>query len=70
MLVSAGATKQFEESRRSQTSLRFSDIYPADEEQLYPEDKLGCARGVLWSLIFEVALVVAALVCWKLRFAR
>ena len=42
-----------------------------DAEQLYREDKLGCARGVVWALIFEAGLVVAALIYWKLRlFAR
>jgi hypothetical protein len=42
-----------------------------DAKQLYREDKLGCARGVVWALIFEAGLVLAALIYWKLRlFAR
>jgi hypothetical protein len=42
-----------------------------DAEQLYREDKLGCARGVIWALIFEAGLVIAAVIYWKLRlFAR
>lgn len=42
-----------------------------DAKQLYREDKLGCARGVVWALIFEAGLVAAALIYWKLRlFAR
>ncbi|HET6219386.1 MAG TPA: hypothetical protein VFE27_20355 [Acidobacteriaceae bacterium] len=47
------------------------DVCPADLEHLYPEDKLGCARGVLWALVFEAGVVIAALVYWKLHlFAR
>ena len=56
----------------SQTSLHvMDDVCPADLEHLYPEDKLGCARGVLWALVFEAGVVIAALVYWKLHlFAR
>jgi hypothetical protein len=56
----------------SQTSLRVvDDVCPAELEHLYPEDRLGCARGVLWALVFEAGLVIAALVYWKLHlFAR
>jgi hypothetical protein len=57
---------------RSQTSLHVvDDVCLADLEHLYPEDRLGCARGVLWALVFEAALVIAALAYWKLHlFAR
>jgi hypothetical protein len=56
---------------RSKTSLHVVDGYSGDAEQLYREDKLGCARGVIWALVFEAGLVVAALIYWKLRlFAR
>jgi hypothetical protein len=56
----------------SQTSLHVvDDVCPADLEHLYPEDRLGCARGVLWALVFEAGLVIAALAYWKLHlFAR
>jgi hypothetical protein len=55
----------------SQTSLYIVDGTVLDAEQLYREDKLGCARGVVWALVFEAGLVVAALIYWKLRlFAR
>jgi hypothetical protein len=56
----------------SETSLHVvDDVCPAELEHLYPEDRLGCARGVLWALVFEVGLVIAALVYWKLHlFAR
>ena len=51
----------------SKTSLYIVDGTVLDAEQLYREDKLGCARGVVWALIFEAGLVVAALIYWKLR---
>jgi hypothetical protein len=56
----------------SQTSLHVvDDVCPADLEHLYPEDRLGCARGVLWALVFEAGLVIAALAYWKFHlFAR
>jgi hypothetical protein len=56
--------------RRYQSSLRVVEVCSADPEQPYPEDRLGCARGVLWALVFEAGLVIAALVYWKLRFTR
>jgi hypothetical protein len=44
--------------------------FPDGWEELQSEDKLGCARGVVWSLVFEAALVIAAAIYWKVRFAR
>ena len=38
-----------------------------DWEEFRSEDGLGCARGVLWSLILEGALVVAGAIYWILR---
>ena len=59
----------------NQTNLRLlvenpyeADLALVDREQLEAEDKLGCARGVLWSLIFEAALVAAAVLLWKCHF--
>jgi hypothetical protein len=43
---------------------------PDGWEELQSEDRLGCARGVLWSLVFEAALVIAAVLYWKLRLSR
>jgi len=55
----------------AKTSLYIVDGTVLDAEQLYREDKLGCARGVIWALVFEAGLVVAALIYWKFRlFAR
>jgi hypothetical protein len=45
-------------------------IFPDDVEELDEEDRLGCVRGVLWSLVFEAALVIAAVIYWKVRLTR
>jgi hypothetical protein len=47
-------------------SINVADVCPDEPEKLYYEDKLGCARGVLFAFGFQAALVVAAVVCWKL----
>jgi hypothetical protein len=58
-------------AKRSGTTFHVIDGCAVDAKQLYREDKLGCARGVVWALLFEAALVVAAVIYWKLHlFAR
>jgi hypothetical protein len=58
-------------ARPSERTLHVVDGCSVDAEQLYREDKLGCARGIVWALVFEAGLVIAALIYWKLRlFAR
>jgi hypothetical protein len=47
-------------------ALNVADVCADDPEQLYYEDKLGCARGVVFALAFQAALVVALALCWKL----
>jgi hypothetical protein len=42
--------------------------YSFDMEQYEAEDKFGWARGVLWAIIFEAALVVGAVLVWKFHF--
>jgi len=54
-------------ARQSKNTIHVVDGCSVDVKQLYREDKLGCARGVVWALIFEAGLVVAALIYWKLR---
>ena len=55
----------------SKSTLYVVDGCSVDAKQLYREDKLGCARGVVWALVFEAGVVIAALIYWKLRlFAR
>jgi hypothetical protein len=45
-------------------------VCPDDFEEFHSEDRLGCVRGVLWSLVFEAALVIAAVIYWKARLTR
>ncbi len=45
------------------------NVRSVDPELLYNEDKLGCARGVVWALVFEAAVIAAIAFCWKLRFS-
>jgi hypothetical protein len=47
-------------------SLNVAEVCSDDPEQLYYEDKLGCARGVVFAFAFQTALVVVIAVCWKL----
>jgi hypothetical protein len=47
-----------------------ASVFPDVSEELHSEDRLGCVRGVLWSLVFEAALVIAAAIYWKLRLTR
>jgi hypothetical protein len=39
-----------------------------DPEVIYSEDKLGCARGVMWAVAFEAAVIITVAICWELRF--
>ncbi len=45
-----------------------ANVRSVDPELLHNENKLGCARGVIWAFIFEAALIIAIAVFWKLRF--
>jgi hypothetical protein len=54
---------------QSQDSPQFSNVRSVDPELLYSENKLGCARGVIWAFIFEAALIIATAIFWKLRFS-
>lgn len=47
-------------------SLNVADVCEDNPEQLYYEDKLGCARGIVFALAFQAALVVVIALCWKL----
>jgi hypothetical protein len=47
-------------------SLNVADVCSDNPEQLYYEDKLGCARGIVFAFAFQVALVGVAVLCWKL----
>ena len=44
-------------------------VRSVDPELLVNEAKLGCARGVMWALVFEAALIIAGVILWNLRFS-
>ena len=44
------------------------DLCSLDTQQWEAEDRLGCVRGVVWSLIFEAALAAVAVLYWKFHF--
>jgi hypothetical protein len=46
-------------------SLNVADVCSDDPEQLYYEDKLGCARGVVFAVTLQLVLVVLGTLCWK-----
>jgi hypothetical protein len=57
---------QFVEQLRSFPQV--GNVRSVDPELLYGENKLGCARGVIWAFVFEAALIIAIAIFWKLRF--
>jgi hypothetical protein len=46
-------------------SLNVADVCEDNPDHLYYEDKLGCARGIVFALSFQVALVAVVALCWK-----
>ncbi len=47
-------------------SLNVADVCADDPNQIYYEDKLGCARGIVFAFAFQAGLVAAAVLCWRL----
>jgi len=47
-------------------ALNVAEVSTQNPEELYYENKLGCARGVVFALAFQGAFVAVAAVCWKL----
>jgi len=45
-----------------------ANVRSVDPELLYNEDKLGCARGVIWAFALQTALIIAIAIFWKLHF--
>jgi hypothetical protein len=41
--------------------------YSVDPEQIYCEDKLGCARGVVWAFVFQAGILIAIAIVWALH---
>jgi len=54
---------------QSQSFPQVSNVRSVDPELLYSENKLGCARGVIWASVFEAALIIAVAIFWKLRLS-
>ncbi len=54
---------------QSQSLPQVSNVRSVDPDLLYSENKLGCARGVIWAFVFEAALIIAIAMFWKLRFS-
>jgi hypothetical protein len=46
-----------------------ANVRSVDPTVIYEEDKLGCARGMVWGFVFEVGVIIAIAILWKLRFA-
>jgi len=55
------------EAEESPTCPSVATLCSVDWELLESKDRLGCARGVVWALVFEAALAIAAGVCWQLH---
>jgi hypothetical protein len=51
---------------RPAVSLNVAEIYADSPDQVYYEDKLGCARGIVFAFAFQAVLLIVAAVCWKL----
>ncbi len=58
---------QHEADLCARTSPHAVNVCSIDWDQFSSEDKLGCARGVVWAIVFEAALVIAAAAYWKFR---
>jgi hypothetical protein len=43
------------------------DFRPLASDTSYCECHFGCARCLLWAIVFEAGLVIAVLLCWQLR---
>jgi hypothetical protein len=47
-------------------SLNVAEVCSDNPEQVYYEDKLGCARGIVYAFAFQGAVVAVGTLCWKL----
>jgi hypothetical protein len=46
-------------------SLNVAEVCEDNPEELYYEDKLGCARGIVYALGFQGVLLGAGMLCWR-----
>ena len=44
-------------------------VFPTQFADFEREDRLGCARCLLWGLMFEVAICIALILVWTLWFS-
>jgi hypothetical protein len=54
---------------QSRTASQVGNVRSIDPKLIDNEDKLGCARGVVWAFVFEAAIIIAIAIVWKLRFS-
>jgi hypothetical protein len=54
---------------QSRSVSEVGSVRSVDPTIIYDEDKLGCARGMVWGFIFEAGVIIAIAILWKLRFA-
>ncbi len=47
-------------------SLDVAEVWSDNPDQPYYEDKLGCARGIVFAFAFQAVLLIVAALCWKL----
>jgi hypothetical protein len=45
---------------------KLTGIVPEDADDVHYDGRFGCARVLVWALIFEGALVIAISICWWL----
>jgi hypothetical protein len=53
---------------QSRTVSEAGNLHSLDPTVIYDEDKLGCARGMVWGFVFEAGVIIAIAILWKLRF--
>ncbi|MGC2399928.1 MAG: hypothetical protein WA510_09105 [Acidobacteriaceae bacterium] len=47
-------------------SLNVAEVCQDNPDQSYYEDKLGCARGIVYAFAFQGLLMGIASLCWRL----
>ena len=47
-------------------SLNVAEVCQDNPDEMYYEDKLGCARGIVYALGFQGVLLGIGMLCWRL----
>jgi hypothetical protein len=42
-------------------------VRPEDADDTYYKSHFGCARCLVWAIVFEAGFVISMLLCWHLR---